>query len=141
MLDESKRVRVRKGEVLAESGRGLGLKPDIAIPNGQVQHGVGAAFLQNATLDSVLPRLRNYNNRSRYMMPEIIASRLTDHHGDVFQVYLRLVEKAMMAAVLNIVFVVLYWEISIFDVLLMVIWPDWWILPSPSLRLRSPTEL
>jgi len=36
--DESQRARVRKGEVLAESGQGLGLKPEIAIPHGQVQH-------------------------------------------------------------------------------------------------------
>jgi hypothetical protein len=106
--DESQRARVRKGEVLAESGQGLGLKPDIAIPHGQVQHWVGAAFLQNATLDGVLPRLRNYNNRSRYMMPEIIASRLTDHHGDVFQVYLRLVEKAILSGVFDLDLRVVY---------------------------------
>jgi len=106
--DESQRARVRKGEVLVESGQGLGLNPDIAIPNGQVQHWVGAAFLQNATLDGVLPRLRNYNNRSRYMMPEIIASRLTDHHGDVFQVYLRLVEKAILSGVFDLDLRVVY---------------------------------
>ena len=106
--DESKRARVRKGEVLVESGQGLGLRPAIVIPNGQVQHWVGAAFLQNATLDGVLPRLRNYNNRSRYMMPEIIASRLEDHHGDVFQVYLRLVEKAILSGVFDLNLRVVY---------------------------------
>jgi hypothetical protein len=106
--DESKRAQVRAGQVLVESGQGLGLKPDIAVPNGQVQHWVGAAFLQNATLDSVLPRLRNYNNRSRYMMPEIIVSRLKDHHGDVFQVYLRLVEKAILSGVFDLDLRVVY---------------------------------
>lgn len=105
---ESKRLRVRTGEVLAESGQSLGLKPDVAIPNGQVQHWLGAAFLQNATLDGILPRLRNYNNRSRYMMPEIIVSRLTDHHGDVFQVYLRLAEKAILSGVFDLNLRVVY---------------------------------
>ena len=100
--DESRQARVRKGEVLVESAQSLGLKPNIAIPNGQVQHWVGAAFLQHATLDGVLPRLRNYNNRSRYMMPEIVASRLEDHQGDVFQVYLRLVEKAILSGVFDL---------------------------------------
>src|ERR1035437_5238615 len=95
--DEFKRARARKGEVLVESAQSLGLSPDIAIPNGQVQHWVGAAFLQDVTIDGVLPRLRNYNNRSRYMMPEIIASHLTDRQGNVFQVYLRLVEKAILS--------------------------------------------
>jgi hypothetical protein len=106
--DESKRARVRKGEVLVESAQGLGVRPDIAIPNGQIQHWVGAAFLQDATIDGVLPRLRNYNNRSRYMMPEIIASQLTDRQGDVFQVYLRLVEKAILSGVFDLDLRVVY---------------------------------
>jgi hypothetical protein len=106
--DESKRARVRKGEVLVESAQALGVRPDIAIPHGQIQHWVGAAFLQDATLDGVLPRLRNYNNRSRYMMPEIIASQLTDRQGDVFQVYLRLVEKAIVSGVFDLNLRVVY---------------------------------
>jgi hypothetical protein len=106
--DESKRARVRRGEVFVESGQALGLKPDIAISNGQVQHWVAAAFLLNATLDGVLPRLCNYNNRSRYMMPEIIESRLKDQQGDVFQVYLRLVEKAILSGVFDLDLRVVY---------------------------------
>jgi hypothetical protein len=108
LRDESKRARVRKGEVLVESSQALGLKPNIAIPHGQVQHWVGAAFLQNATLDDVLPRLRNYNNRSRYMMPDIVASQLKDHQGDVFQVYLRLAEKAVLSGVFDMDLRVVY---------------------------------
>jgi hypothetical protein len=106
--DESKRARVRKGEVLVESAQGLGVRPDIAIPNGQIQHWVGAAFLQDATIDGILPRLRNYDNRSRYMMPEIIASQLTDREGDVFQVYLRLVEKSILSGVFDLNLRVVY---------------------------------
>lgn len=106
--DQYKRARVREGEVLVESAQSLGVRPDIAIPKGQVQHWVGAAFLQNATIDGVLPRLRNYNNRSRYMMPEIIASRLTDRQGDVFRVYLRLVEKAILSGIFDLDLRVVY---------------------------------
>lgn len=105
---EPGQARVRDGEVVVESAQALGLKPNIAIPNDQVQHWVGAAFLLNATLDSVLPRLRNYNNRSRYMKPEIIASRLKDHDGDVLQVYLRLVEKAVLSGVFDLDLRVVY---------------------------------
>ena len=108
LSDESKRARARKGEVLVESAQHLGLKPDIAIPNGQVQHWAGAAFLQNATIDSVLPRLRNYNNRSKYMAPEIVASRLKDQQGDVFQVYLRLAEKSILSGVFDLDLQVVY---------------------------------
>jgi hypothetical protein len=84
------------------------VRPDVAIPNGQVQHWVGAAFLQDATMEGVLPRLRNYNNRSRYMMPEIVESRLKDRQGDVFQVYLRLVEKAILSGVFDLDLRVVY---------------------------------
>ncbi len=106
--DQSKRAQVRAGQVLVESGQSLALTPDIAIPHGQVQHWVGAAFLQNATLDGVLPRLRNYDNRSRYMRPEIIVSRLKEHHEDVFQVHLRLVEKAIISGVFDLDLRVVY---------------------------------
>jgi len=106
--DESKRTRARRGEVVVESGRALGLKPDIVIPHGQVQHWVGAAFLKNATIDGVLPRLRNYNNRSRYMMPDIVTSQLKDRQGDVFQVYLRLSEKAILSGVFDMDLRVVY---------------------------------
>ncbi len=106
--DEARRARARKGEVLAESAQGLGLGPDIAIPNGQIQHWVSAAFLHDATIDAVLPRLRNYNNRSRYMMPEITASRLTGRQGDVFQVYLRMVEKSILSGVFDLNLRLLY---------------------------------
>jgi len=106
--DESKRARARRGEVLVESAQVLGVRPDIAIPKGQVQHWVAAAFLPNATIDGVLPRLQNYNNRSRYMSPEIIQSRLKNHQGDVFQVYLRLVEKAILSGVFDLDLRVVY---------------------------------
>jgi hypothetical protein len=108
LADESKRARVRKGEVLVESAQNLGVRPNIVIPNGQIQHWVGAAFLQDATIDGVLPRLRNYNNRSRYMMPEIIASHLMDRQGDVFQVYLRLAEQAILSGIFDLDLRVVY---------------------------------
>jgi hypothetical protein len=106
--DESARARVRKGEVLMESAQALGLKPAIAIPKGQVQHWIGSAFLQNATIDNVLPRLRNYDNRSKYMSPEIIASKLEDRQGDVFHVYLRLAEKSILSGVFDLQLRVVY---------------------------------
>ena len=108
LADESQRARVRKGEVLVENAEDLGVRPDIVVPNGQIQHWVGAAFLQDATIDGVLPRLRNYNNRSRYMMPEIIASQLLDRQGNVFRVYLRLVEKAILSGVFDLNLRVVY---------------------------------
>jgi hypothetical protein len=108
LSDESKRTRARNGEVIVESAQVLGVRPDMGIPNGQVQHWVGAAFLQYATIEGVQPRLRNYNNRSQYMMPEIIESRLKDRQGDVFQVYLRLVEKAILSGVFDLDLRVVY---------------------------------
>jgi hypothetical protein len=100
--DEVRRARARQGEVLAESAQSLGLRPGIAVPDGQVQHWVGAAYLQNATIGAVLPRLQNYNNRSRYLIPEIVHSRLKDRQGDVFLVYLRLAEKAILSGVFDL---------------------------------------
>jgi len=49
------RARVRKGEVLVESAQDLGVRPDIVIPTGQIQHWVGAAFLQRKAAGLTYP--------------------------------------------------------------------------------------
>jgi hypothetical protein len=58
-------------------------------------------FLPGATLATAIPRLQNYDNRKRYMSPEVIESRQLGRQGDNFQVHLRLREKSMISAVFD----------------------------------------
>lgn len=98
---EQARARVRDGQIVIATAAALGVKPSAAIPGGQVQHWIGAMFLPGATLATAIPRLQNYDNRKRYMRPEVVESRQLTRQGDNFQVYLRLREKSMLSAVFD----------------------------------------
>jgi hypothetical protein len=96
------RGRLRNGEIISYSAKSLGIEAAIAIPAGQVQHWVGAAFLPHATIASATPRLQDYDNRKRFMGPEIIESRTLDRRGFDFEVYLRIVEKSIISGVFDL---------------------------------------
>ena len=90
------------GEILTVSAGSLGLRPDIPIPRGQVQHWVGAAFVPHTTIARVLPGLQDYSNRKRYMRPAIAESRVVSRNGDDFRVYLRLVQQSLISAAFDV---------------------------------------
>ena len=91
------------GEILTVPASDLKLDPEIDIPDGQVQHWIGAAFVPHAGLERALAGLQDYGNRKRYMQPVIIDSRVLSHAGDVFEIYLRLRQKALLSAVFDVV--------------------------------------
>lgn len=96
------RARLRAGEISASSAKALGLQPSMAIPGGHIEHWIGAVFLPHATLAAAIPQLQNYENRKRYMSPEIIDSRTVSHQGNNFEVYLRLAERSILPGVFDL---------------------------------------
>jgi len=106
--DPRARARLRAGEAQAVSARTLGVQPSIAIPGGQVQHWVGAAFIPGMTIARALPKLQDYNNRKRDMAPAIVESRILSREGDQFRVWLRLQQRAMIPAVFDLILRITY---------------------------------
>jgi hypothetical protein len=97
------RKRLMAGEILTIRASELKLDPDVDIPDGQLQHWIGAAFIAHASLDRAIAGLQDYGNRKRYMQPVIIDSRVLSHTGDEFEIYLRLRQKALLPAVFDVV--------------------------------------
>jgi len=91
------RARLLNGEILASPAAALGVKPAMAIPGGQVEHWVGAIFVPCTTLPKAIPRLQDYDQRTRFMWPEVVESRQLERQGDNFKVYLRLHEKSIVS--------------------------------------------
>jgi hypothetical protein len=104
----SRLARLRAGQILTVSAGSLGLRPEIAIPHGQVQHWIGAAFVPHTTIARVLPGLQDYSNRKRYMKPVIVESRVLSRNGNDFQVYLRLVQQPLITAVFDVTLRIAY---------------------------------
>ncbi len=106
--DPDERVRLRAGEVPVVAASSLGVQPSIDIPFGQVQHWVGATFIPGMSLARALPRLRDYNNRQRYMAPTIVESQILSRDQDRFRVWLRLQQKALIPAVFDLILRITY---------------------------------
>ena len=101
--DPSARARLRGGEAPAVAAKALGVQPSIAMPGGQMQHWVGAAFIPGMTIARALPKLQDYNNRKRDMAPAIVESRILSREGNQFRVWLRIQQRAMISAVFDLI--------------------------------------
>ena len=71
------------------------------MPNGLIHDWIGAALIPGTTIAETLALVQDYDNHKNIYRPEVIASRLITHHGNDFQIYLRLLKKKIMTVVLD----------------------------------------
>jgi hypothetical protein len=90
--------QVRDGQIVAEfwSGRG-----PFKVPGGLIHDWIGAAFIPHTTIEKTLALVQDYNEHKNIYKPEVIASKLISHHGNDFQIYLRLLKKKILTLVLD----------------------------------------
>ena len=90
--------QVRAGQVVAQfwSGRG-----PLKVPHGLIHDWIGAAFIPAVNLEKTLALIQDYDHHQNIYQPEVIASRLISHHGNNFQIYLRLLKKKIITVVLD----------------------------------------
>lgn len=105
-LPDSKRQRIytqlRQGEVYIEP---LHTKQDgtlIRVPRGLIHHWVGVAFISDGTLSRTIAVLQNYENHKNLYKPDVRRSKLLEHQGSQFKVYLQLYRKSLVTVVLNL---------------------------------------
>ena len=85
--------RLRQGEILVAP---MGENPKIA-PLGLIHHWIGAIFLPNTSLDSVLTVVRDYDSYRNFFAPNVIDSRLL-HQGPTEDAFsLVILNKALVA--------------------------------------------
>lgn len=75
---------------------------EIQVPDGEIQHWLGLAFLEKSTLDKMSAILLNFNEYFHMIPLQIIESKLTKHEGDQYDAFLRLYKKQVSAVVLNV---------------------------------------
>ncbi len=71
--DPDRAARLLRGEVLTAPMVGSGA---LAVPNGLIHHWVGAEFLPNATIESVLGVVHDYDHYRDYYKPVVVDSKL-----------------------------------------------------------------
>lgn len=95
----SERARqVCEGDIVAQFWSAQG---PVEVPGGLIHDWIGAAFITGTTVKKTLWLLQDYNNHKHIYKPEVIDSRLISHHGNDFEIYLRLLKKKIITVVLD----------------------------------------
>lgn len=90
--------RVRDGNVLAQLWSGQ--LPD-RVPDGLIHDWIGAASIPGTTVDQTLARVQDYDNHKNIYKPDVMDSRLINHDGDDYTIFLRLLKKKIITVVLD----------------------------------------
>jgi hypothetical protein len=90
-----------RGLVRVEPGVTLDNGKRIAVPDGMIQHWIGAMFIPDVTIPQVTAMLQDYANYKNFYNPEVIESKQISHQGDEYDVFLRLYKKRILTVVLN----------------------------------------
>ena len=90
--------QVHKGQIVAQRWSG---KECVKVPDGLIHDWIGTAFTPGTTVKEALALVQDYNNHKNIYKPEVIASKLIDHHDNDFQIYLRLLKKKIITVVLD----------------------------------------
>jgi hypothetical protein len=93
--------QLKQGEILVQKLETKVTGSSSDIPHGIVHHWVGLVFIPGVTLAKTLPVLQDYDHRAELYKPDVIASRLLDHEGSNYKIFLRLYQKRFTTAVFN----------------------------------------
>jgi len=110
-LDAQRTHQLQEGKVVAQFWAG---RAPVEVPNGLIHDWIGAAFIPGTSVAPTLALVQDYDNHKNIYMPEVIASKLISHHGNNFQVYLRLLKKKLITVVLDTDHEVRYQSIDCF---------------------------
>ncbi|MFH1018926.1 MAG: hypothetical protein V1798_12220 [Pseudomonadota bacterium] len=94
---DRERRRLRNGEVLVEPAAG---KSEMEVPDGLIHDWIGTVFVPGASVDQVMALVQNYDRHSQ-IYPEVTTSKIVQHNGNAYRIYLRLLKKKVVTVVLN----------------------------------------
>lgn len=115
-LPESSRneayARLRRGEIITERFPPSDSHEVVAIPGGLIHDWVGIVFVPGISIMQTLAMLEDYDRDAQYYGPEVLQSKLLDHSGDDFRVFLRLKRTRIVTAVYDTEYDVRYARID-----------------------------
>lgn len=101
------KAKLRGGETVIESGLAINGGNE-EIPGGMIQDWIGYIFIPGANIEQMGAVLEDYANYKNFYKPEVIESKLLDHSGDDYNIFLRLHKQHLLTVVLNTAYQVHY---------------------------------
>ena len=96
--EPARRQQLRAGKILTER---LGSEAEYKVPNGLIHDWLGAIFIPATTVERTIHLVQDYEHHAEVYQPEVIDSKMIEHHGGDYQVFLRLKKKKVLTVVLN----------------------------------------
>jgi hypothetical protein len=93
--------RLKRGGTVTKKLETLDHGALMPVPGGLIHHWIGVVFIPGASLKQTLAFLQSYDEHSRIYAPRIVRSKLIEHNGDDFKVFLRLRDKYVVTVVLD----------------------------------------
>jgi len=94
------KAKLRMGELQIEPG-GPNREAMVKAPDAMLQDWLGCMFMPRATIARMKALLQDYENYKNFYKPKVIESKLIDHRGDEYDIFLRLFEHSVLTVVLN----------------------------------------
>src|SRR5712691_2450032 len=94
-------IRLRAGEVITDRLDTLENGKPIPVPSGLIHHWRGLSFVKGTTLKKTLAFLQDYDHQDKYYAPDVQRSKLLQHNGDDFKIFLRLRKHKVVTVILN----------------------------------------
>jgi hypothetical protein len=92
---------LRRGDVAIERLRAGDQGKNLDVPDGLIHHWVGAIFVPNVTVEKAVALLQDYDRHATVFGPAVQRSKLLEHDGDRFRLYLRFYMKKVIAVTVN----------------------------------------
>ena len=93
--------RLKQGEVVTQKLETLDRGASIPVPGGLVHHWLGVVFIPRTNLKQTLALLQDYDQHSRIYAPRVLRSKVIQHSGDDFKVFLRLRDTKIVTVILD----------------------------------------
>jgi hypothetical protein len=93
--------RLKSGKVEMRRVNGVQDAAENAIPGGMIHDWQGMVFIPGVKLDEALDFLKDYDSRATDYAPDVERSKIEEHNGDHFRVFMRFRRKKIITVVLN----------------------------------------
>jgi hypothetical protein len=92
---------LKQGQIIAQRIQSGDGDESISIPGGLIHDWVGLVYIPGVTLRQAMSLLQDYDHDSEYYNPQVLKSKLMEHSGDDFKIFLRLKRVQVVTVVLD----------------------------------------
>jgi hypothetical protein len=105
-------AELSQGHVVVERMETRESGKELPIPDGLVHHWMATVFVPGVTLQKTVTLMQDFQHHPDIYKPDVVRSKVLNHTGDNFKVYLRLYRKTIVTVVYNTQFDIRFFSVD-----------------------------